>query len=97
MPRGDGTGPMGQGPMTGRGFGGCQGYARNTTRMGMGYGRGFNRARCFRFSQQGSNDFVPTSPVLLEKEALLHEKNRLSAYLNDIEQALASLQEDTSK
>ncbi len=27
MPRGDGTGPMGMGPMTGRGAGYCAGYA----------------------------------------------------------------------
>jgi len=33
MPRVDGTGPMGQGPRTGRGMGPCGG--------GMGYGRGF--------------------------------------------------------
>ena len=26
MPRGDGTGPMGMGPMTGRGMGYCTGY-----------------------------------------------------------------------
>ena len=33
MPKFDGTGPLGQGPRTGRGFGPCSG--------GMGYGRGF--------------------------------------------------------
>ena len=27
MPRGDGTGPMGMGPMTGRGMGYCTGYS----------------------------------------------------------------------
>ena len=27
MPRGDGTGPMGLGPMTGRGVGYCAGYS----------------------------------------------------------------------
>jgi len=32
MPRGDGTGPTGQGPMTGRGMGGGQGGGRG--RMG---------------------------------------------------------------
>jgi hypothetical protein len=34
MPRFDGTGPMGQGPMTGRGMGPCN------TSMGRGFGRG---------------------------------------------------------
>jgi len=46
MPRGDGTGPMGQGPMTGRGAGYCAGYPvpgyANSWggRMGMAWGRG---------------------------------------------------------
>lgn len=37
MPRGDGTGPFGLGPLTGRGFGPC-GYE-----MRRGYGRGYGR------------------------------------------------------
>ena len=45
MPRGDGTGPMGMGPMTGRGAGYCAGfstpgYVNSTPRMGMAFGRG---------------------------------------------------------
>ena len=45
MPAGDGTGPMGMGPMTGRGAGYCAGYeapgyANPWPRMGMGWGRG---------------------------------------------------------
>jgi Family of unknown function (DUF5320) len=51
MPRGDGTGPVGQGPMTGRAAGYCAEYAvpgfasgpafgRATFGRGMGYGRG---------------------------------------------------------
>ncbi|MHB1483790.1 MAG: DUF5320 domain-containing protein [Saccharofermentanales bacterium] len=49
MPRGDGTGPMGMGPATGRGAGFCTGYAAPGyagfgRRCGAsGYGRGFNR------------------------------------------------------
>jgi hypothetical protein len=47
MPRGDGTGPMGQGPMTGRQAGFCAGYnmpGYTNPGAGMGYfgrGRGF--------------------------------------------------------
>jgi len=48
MPAGDGTGPMGMGPMTGRGMGFCAGVAApesmNTLPgrgFGMGCGRGF--------------------------------------------------------
>jgi len=54
MPRGDGTGPMGLGPMTGRAAGYCAGYpvpgfmnpgfGRGFARgMGLGFGRGFGR------------------------------------------------------
>lgn len=48
MPRGDGTGPMGMGPMTGRAAGFCAGYGMPGYMnyvpgrgLGMGYGRGF--------------------------------------------------------
>ncbi len=40
MPGGDGTGPMGMGPMTGRGAGYCAGYAMPGHMSPMG-GRGF--------------------------------------------------------
>lgn len=58
MPRGDGTGPMGMGSMTGRGAGYCAGYQvpgsgnpvpgrgrglRFGRGRGMGFGRGFGR------------------------------------------------------
>lgn len=45
MPFGDGTGPMGMGPLTGRGAGYCAGFptagAYNPYGGGYGYGRGF--------------------------------------------------------
>jgi hypothetical protein len=51
MPRGDGTGPGGLGPMTGRAAGYCAGYSvpgfmnpsGGRLRLGFGYGRGFGR------------------------------------------------------
>ena len=46
MPRGDGTGPMGMGPMTGRGAGSCVEYAENVIgklNPTMGRGRGMGR------------------------------------------------------
>ncbi len=47
MPGGDGTGPMGTGPMTGRAAGYCAGYNMpgymNPTRGGFGRGRGLGR------------------------------------------------------
>ena len=52
MARGDGTGPMGLGPMTGRSAGYCAGYSvpgyMNPVfgrGRGFGYGRGWNRGR----------------------------------------------------
>ena len=51
MPRGDGTGPWGMGPMTGRAAGYCAGYSvpgfANPVPgygLGLGYGRGRGRA-----------------------------------------------------
>ena len=48
MPRGDGTGPDGMGPRTGRGLGYCNGYespgfTRGAPRGGAGFGRGLGR------------------------------------------------------
>ncbi len=39
MPRGDGTGPMGTGPMTGRGAGYCAGYTAPGYTDPVGFGR----------------------------------------------------------
>ncbi len=55
MPRGDGTGPLGQGPMTGRAAGHCAGYDvpgfMNPVpgRGFWGRGRGFSRGRGYRW------------------------------------------------
>ena len=51
MPRGDGTGPEGMGPMTGRGAGYCAGYdgpAYESPMPGRGFGRGGGRGRRWR-------------------------------------------------
>lgn len=51
MPRGDRTGPMGQGPVTGRGLGYCSGYDSPGFAKGfgggMGRGMGFGRGSGF--------------------------------------------------
>ncbi|MFH1427878.1 MAG: DUF5320 domain-containing protein [Patescibacteria group bacterium] len=46
MPGQDGTGPMGQGPLSGRGMGQCQDQAVR------GFGRGMRRGSC-RFQGRG--------------------------------------------
>lgn len=74
MPRGDGTGPMGQGPMTGRAAGLCAGFstpgfANSAPRMGMGFrrgavsGRGKGRGGGFGRVQ------APTQPVAQPAQA----------------------------
>ncbi len=52
MPRGNGTGPNGMGPMTGRGAGYCAGYgmpgyANSVGGAGRGFGRGFGFGRAW--------------------------------------------------
>jgi len=50
MPRGDATGPMGMGPMTGRGAGYCAGYGVPgyvNNIPGRGFGMGFGRGASF--------------------------------------------------
>jgi len=50
MPGFDGTGPEGQGTMTGRGLGPCSYGMQRGFRRGMG--RGFGRSRGFRYRKQ---------------------------------------------
>ena len=45
MPRGDNTGPDGEGPRTGRGLGYCSGYDAPGYYHGRGYGRGMGFGR----------------------------------------------------
>ena len=53
MPRGDGTGPWGQGSRTGRGLGNCSGYSTPgyTKGPGMGLARGCGRALSTTFGR----------------------------------------------
>lgn len=69
MPRMDGTGPMGYGPFTGRGFGPC----------GRGMRRGFGRGFVWR---QFSGTAYTAEPVTLAKE---EQKKILEAELKEIE------------
>ena len=50
MPGGDGTGPMGRGPMTGRAAGFCSGYSSHGY-ANPGYGRGLGRSWGRRFGR----------------------------------------------
>ncbi|GAI10274.1 unnamed protein product [marine sediment metagenome] len=71
MPRFDQTGPLGQGPMTGRGLGPCGG--------GMGYGRGYGRGFGWRrfYTQREESEILKDEAEALEQE-LKAIKERLS-------------------
>lgn len=76
MPKGDGTGPMGNGPMSGKGFGNCTGYGAG--RSSFGFGRGLcSRTRMF---------FSPNQNV--EKSVLQEEADVLQTRLNSVRRRL---------
>lgn len=80
MPRLNGTGPLGQGPRTGRGMGRCGGG--NSNRFFMG-GRG-----CWRMDSLYSR---PTITAKEEKEILSEEINILEKELKDMKTRLSEI------
>lgn len=84
MPRGDGTGPRGFGPMTGRGLGYCQGPVRSRfygpRRKGRGYG--------YRYQEYGSFEGNYDDSVKTNKEILIERKKFLEEELKHIEKIL---------
>lgn len=76
MPRKDGTGPLGQGVMTGGGLGLCN--ADKIAPIGYGFGGGFGRGNCRRMILAGYNS----------KEALTQQKAALESRLDAINKQL---------
>ncbi len=76
MPRGDGTGPVGQGPMTGRGAGRCAG--NNVPRYGNGFfGRNFGFGRGFGFGYNNQTPYTETTEKSWIETAINALKNQL--------------------
>ncbi|MCX6818398.1 MAG: DUF5320 domain-containing protein [Candidatus Aenigmarchaeota archaeon] len=80
MPSGDGTGPMGMGPKTGRQMGKCEGaepVGRGLGPCGRGLARGFGRGFGFR----------QLNPATREDEitALKYEKGAIEKRLKELE------------
>jgi hypothetical protein len=100
MPRGDRTGPMGMGPMTGRAAGYCVGYpAAGYLNPGFGFGRGgpgrgFGRGwgRGWRFARFGFSFGAPAGAPYAApaREEEAEELKRQAGYL---EQSLAEIRE----
>lgn len=87
MPRGDGTGPMGMGPLTGRGMGYCVGV-----NQAFGLGRGFRRGLGRGFGWRGNNYFpVPAPDAKNEAIYLREEAKALEEEIKQINQRLKEL------
>ena len=85
MPGMDGTGPLGQGPLTGRGLGPCGAGFRRGFGRGMGRGFGFRRFA-----------LVPQSMELTqanEKKILQEELKEIELEKKEIEKRLKELKE----
>lgn len=81
MPNLDKTGPQGNGPMTGRGMGNCQGGRRMGGCCGRGYGRGLGRY--FGWNKPQTEE---------EKRADIEEyKKSLQEEMEDVEKELANM------
>ncbi|SHK09189.1 DUF5320 domain-containing protein [Paramaledivibacter caminithermalis] len=91
MPRNDGTGPLGKGPMTGRGLGQCNdgrsfGLGRGGRRAGLGCRRGFGR---FFYNYYAN---PKDQKAILEKE-----KEILELELKNVNDTLKNYSEDDAK
>ena len=92
MPRGDGTGPMGMGPRSGRGAGYCAGYnmpgfANPGFGLGMAWRRGWGDGFGWRKSQAWT---PPTKEEMLQ--ALKNQSEWLKAHLDAINKRIEELE-----
>lgn len=105
MPKGDGTGPMGMGRMTGRGAGFCAGFTApgyaNYAGFagGLGCGRGFRRMFYATglpgWARLGYPAYAGTyEPALGEKERLSRQAELLESQLEQVKKRLSSFKED---
>ncbi|MBA1336954.1 MAG: hypothetical protein HPY66_3390 [Firmicutes bacterium] len=107
MPFGDGTGPMGMGPMTGRGAGFCAGfpvpgYMNPAVGCGMGFGRGRGFRRMFYltgmpgWARYGYPAYgAAYAPAVDEKEFLSSQVEFLENQLQQVKKRLKMLNEET--
>ncbi len=101
MPRGDGTGPLGYGSLTGRRMGYCAGYDlpgfANTAGyggLGLAWGRGggFGRGMAFRRGRRGWGEqaFFP-APAGFPGYGPVEEPTRIRAEIEVLEKTLEAL------
>ena len=99
MPRGNKTGPEGQGPMTGRGLGYCAGYpnpgsvnnffgrGRNTGGRMFGRGSGFG----FRGGRGQYSNYYPNEHPSYQTLSKKDELNILEAQVNNLKEELENI------
>ncbi len=113
MPGGDGTGPLGQGPLTGRAAGFCAdyevpGFANPIPGRGRGMGRGFGapvgggrgrRNRFFATGQPGwMRDSAPSAgEPATEQETLRNQIQALQSQLNQVQNRLSELDDSAAE
>ncbi len=93
MPSGDGTGPNGAGPMTGRAMGYCAGFNMPGF-MNFGFGRSFGRGRGFAWRARAMS--IPQmQPAVIteeqEKELLEEDLKALKQEMEEIQKRLKEL------
>lgn len=92
MPKLDGTGPQGQGPMTGRGMGKCAGAQPLYYGLGQGRRMGANRGRKIGLGRLGW--FGAGLDKVDQKEVLKEEKDALKKELELVEKELKDLEKE---
>ena len=97
MPRGDGTGRDGAGPMTGRGFGYCAGYDLPGYMHGGGFGFGRRHLYGRGYALRRGVRFAPPLHDLFERETesldLKHHAELLEQELQVVKSRLEALQQ----
>ncbi len=101
MPRGDKTGPNGNGPRTGRGLGYCTGnnqpgYLNNDLRgTGRGFGRGYGfrngGGRGFGYRHGFNDNYLENYNDVSEKTIIENQINILKDKLSTLEEKLKNL------
>lgn len=92
MPRRDGTGPVGVGPMTGRGLGFCSGYDTPVYGNGIMRGQGFRRMNCYSKGYRGRYFASHYAYAAIdEKQVLTDEIDYLEQQLKNTKKRLDAL------
>ena len=89
MPRGDGTGPMGMGPMSGRGAGFCAGFNMpGFANRGYGMGLGLGRRAGFRAAGAGGWRGMSTTVADDDKKTLRRQVDVMQSQLDALKKRL---------